>query len=203
MVDIQSFLEQLAVALTTDDQQWSVVPEPYPDSRYRTIIDTQHRDPDPFGLNLSFNNQNDRVTISPVAPYGVDLHGSRFAFDYDKPKISVDAARPIEAIVADIHRRLLRHAQIWWTGQCVQAAQSHRRYAAVMKLQQDLQDLFPEGRMRDASVFSGPGFTIKTASTSDDAEITFDRRPHDQIIRLLTLYRQHILNKQGDSSYGR
>jgi len=71
-IDIQPFLEQLATALTSNGAQWSVVPETYPDSLYRTIT-TQIGDPDRFGLNVTFDNQSDRITISPVPPEGIDL----------------------------------------------------------------------------------------------------------------------------------
>ena len=200
-IDIQPFLEQLAAALTTDGEQWSVVPETYPDSLYRTIT-TQIGDPDRFGLNITFDNQNDRITISPVPSEGIDLQGKRFSLYWNKPEIGINATRPIQAVAADIRRRLIPDARGWWADQCIQAARSRADYAAVVQFQQDLQTIFPEGRMRDGSVFSGPHFTVRTASSTYDARIEFDSRPRDEIIRLLTLYRQHIL-KQGDFSYGR
>ena len=202
-VNIQDFLEQLAAALTDSDDKhwWTVVPETYPDSLYRTIT-TQNDDPDRFALNFTFNSKDDRVVVSPDPPSGIDLNGSTFTLHWDKPEIGINATRPINAVLADIQRRLLPEAINWWTTQCADAAASRERYAAVVQFQQDLQTMFPEGRLRDRGMFFGPSFTIGTTSSASDAVITFDRRPHDQILNLLALYYQHIL-KQGDFSYGR
>lgn len=200
-IDIQPFLEQLAAALTTDGEQWSVVPETYPDSLYRTIA-TQIGDPDHFGLNITFDNQSDRIIISPVPPEGIDLQGKKFSLYWDRPEIGINATRPIQTVAAEIRRRLLYDAKRWWADRCIEATRSRADYAGVVQFQQDLQTLFPVGRMRDGSVFSGPHFTVRTASSTYDAKIEFDSRPRDEIIQLLTLYRQHIL-KQGDFSYGR
>ena len=202
MVDLQDFAERIAATLTTTTERWIVDPDTVGSSWYRNIT-TGTGEENEFALHLKLDGHL-RVQISPVPPIGRSLSGSRYVYDSGKPMITVNGERSIESIVNDIRRRLLDTARVWWEQNVSDAIMSLEARSKVEMFQQTILT-FPRTEFVSGgfSVITGPGYTIRTDGSPHDAPITFSSMPHHQVIQLLDYYHQHILNKQGDSSYGR
>lgn len=204
MVNIQEFAENLAAALTTSDERWQVDPDSAKYHSERRITSGEIGLKNQFGLSLEIGEQG-RIVISPLTPVGVQLNGATWHYSYGKPSITVSDKRTPKEIALDIRRRLFPHAKGWWTDGYLQAERSIEARSKVEMFQQTL--LQYDGTRCTGgggpSTIDGPGWTIRTDSSSTRVDIEFKDFPHARVIQLLDLYYQHILNKQGDLSHGR
>ena len=202
MVDLQDFAERIAATLTTTTEQWIVDPDTVGSSWYRNITTGTGEDNE-FALHLKLDGHL-RVQISPVPPVGRSLSGNRYVYDSGKPMITVSGERPIESIVNDIRRRLLNAARVWWEQNISDAIMSLEARSKVEMFQQTLLTFAgAEFVAGGSSTITGPGYTVSTDRSPKTTSISFSNLTHAQVIQLLDYYYQHILNKQGDFSYGR
>lgn len=82
------------------------------------------------GLRLWCHRYDGRLRLTPEPVPMLTEIGRTTAYDFDRPAITVDPSRPVERLAADIRRRLLPAADMWWATAAAVAAKSRRDWAA-------------------------------------------------------------------------
>jgi|GEM_PF-5674000 len=139
------------------------------------------------GLALWCRLDHGRLRLLPDAVTGVDDLGRPCRYHFDRPAITVDPARPVARLAADIRRRLLPAAAAWLRDALAWAEQSRDRWEAAERSRTALLALPGAHTVHDPAWIYGDGWRCD-ARYADRVRLEFSGVPFTAALAALHGY---------------